>query len=233
MEEKPDRDCTGAPEDRLSPGEYASPPCYRHEIDGGYEGISAEDWDSVRTWRKVQRKRLALLRDKLEPRQREALSAAVMENLRGAFPLAKSTVGFYWPLGAEIDLRPLMTELAGQGVQLALPAIVGRYEPLEFRRWRPGDALDSSGHWNIPTPGARKLLVPDLLCVPLLGFDEACHRLGYGGGFYDRTLAVPGFEPVTIGIACEFGRLATIYPQQHDVAMQAIVTERGVFHRKN
>lgn len=229
MEKKPDRDSAEAPEDRLSPGEYASPPCYQHEIDAEYQGISADDWDSVRAWRKVQRKRLALLRDNLEPRQRDAMSAAVMDNLRGALSFEKSIVGFYWPLGAEIDLRPLMTELAGQGVQLALPAIVGRYEPLEFRRWRPGDELDSSGHWNIPTPGARKLLVPDLLCVPLLGFDEACHRLGYGGGFYDRTLAVPGFTPMSIGIACEFGRLATIYPQEHDVAMHSIVTELGVF----
>jgi 5-formyltetrahydrofolate cyclo-ligase len=229
---KPVPDTTVAPEDSLETGEYASPPCYQHEIDAVYQGVSAGDRDSVREWRKAQRRRLAFIRDGIDPGQRSAISAAVMDHLRKGFPLANSSIGFYWPLGAEIDLRPLMTELAGKGVQLALPAIVGRYEPLEFRRWRPGDALDSSGHWNIPTPFARKLLVPDLLCVPLLGFDESCHRLGYGGGFYDRTLAVPGFTPTTIGIAYEFGRLATIHPQEHDVPMHAIVTEQAVVHRK-
>jgi 5-formyltetrahydrofolate cyclo-ligase len=124
-----------------------------------------------------------------------------------------------------------MIELAGQGVPIALPAIVGRNVPLEFRQWQPGDELDDSGLWNIPTPKTRKVLIPTLLCVPLLGFDEDCHRLGHGGGFYDRTLAVAEFTPTTVGIAYEFGRLATIYPQIHDVAMQAIVTERQVTFR--
>jgi 5-formyltetrahydrofolate cyclo-ligase len=167
----------------------------------------------------------------MEPAERKRLAEAVMENLRRAFSLQTEIVAFYWPLGSEIDLRPLMTELAGSGLRLALPAIVGRSEPLEFRAWQPGDVLDDSGLWNIPTPGVRNIVIPTLVCVPLLGFDEDFHRLGYGGGFYDRTLAVPGFTPTTVGIACEAGRLATIYPQDHDIAMQAVVTERGVTFR--
>ena len=214
-------------------GDTGSPPCYQHELDPSWQEIDARDWDSVRQWRKTQRARLALQRDNLDVRQREALSASVIRNLHDAFDLEARTVAFYWPLGSEIDLRPLMGELAGKGVTVALPAIAGRQEPLEFRRWRPGDELDDSGLWNIPTPRHRELVVPTLLCVPMLGFDEACHRLGYGGGFYDRTLAVPGFSPATVGIAYDFGRLRSIYPQAHDIAMQAIVTERLVLHRKS
>jgi 5,10-methenyltetrahydrofolate synthetase len=219
------------PTDNGETREFASPPCYQHETTSGYQGLSSDDWASVREWRKTQRTRLARLRDGMEPAERKRLSEAIMDNLPRAFSLQPEIVAYYWPLGSEADLRPWMTELAANGVRLALPAIVGRSEPLEFRAWQPGDELDDSGLWNIPTPKARNLVIPTLLFVPLLGFDEDLHRLGYGGGYYDRTLAAPGFTPTTVGVASEAGRLATIYPQDHDIAMQAVVTERGVRFR--
>jgi 5,10-methenyltetrahydrofolate synthetase len=227
--------------------ECASPPCFQREVDPDYaeyshDGAAASDkhhgqaadiadWAGISAWRKAERSRLALQRDKLDAESRERINAAIVENLRQGFSFSSTVVGFYWPLAGEIDLRPLMTELAGEGVPLVLPAIVGKQRPLEFRRWAPGDELDSSGLWSIPAPKARNLLSPTLLCVPLLGFDGQCHRLGYGGGFFDRTLAEPGFEPITVGIACESGRLTTIYPQKHDIPMQFIVTERGITRR--
>ncbi|MEQ9562786.1 MAG: 5-formyltetrahydrofolate cyclo-ligase, partial [Woeseiaceae bacterium] len=208
--------------------EFASPPCYQHEIAPGYQGPSRDDWAGVREWRKAQRTRLSRLRESIEPAERNRLTESIMDNLRRAFVLQSEVVAFYWPLPGEIDLRPLVTELASKGARLALPAIVGKDEPLEFRRWKPGDELDESGLWNIPTPTVRDIVTPTLIYVPLLGFDKDCHRLGHGGGFYDRTLAVPGVAPVTVGIAYESGRLATIYPQEHDIAINAIATERDV-----
>ena len=233
MEKKTGPESSDTSDDAVGAGDVTSSPCYQHELDPSWQEIDGRDWDSVRKWRKTQRSRLTLQRDGLDAGQREKRNASVIRNVRDAFDFQAQTVACYWPLGAEIDLRPLMAELAAQGVTVALPAIVGRHEPLEFRRWRPGDSLDDSGPWKIPTPRERDLVQPTLLCVPLLGFDEALHRLGHGGGFYDRTLAVPGFEPQTVGIASESGRLRTIYPQAHDVPMQAIVTEREVFRRKN
>ena len=83
----------------------------------------------------------------------------------------------------------------------------------------------SRGVWNIPVPGERTLVQPNLLLVPLVGFDAAGYRLGYGGGYYDRTLAAMSPRPLTIGVGFAMGRLNSIYPQPHDIPMDAIVTE--------
>ena len=84
------------------------------------------------------------------------------------------------------------------------------------------------GVWNIPIPSERALVEPTVLLVPLLGFDAAGYRLGYGGGYYDRTLAASAPRPFTIGVGHEFGRLQSIYPQSHDIPLDVIVTECGV-----
>jgi 5,10-methenyltetrahydrofolate synthetase len=87
------------------------------------------------------------------------------------------------------------------------------------------------GIWNIPTPAESAIVVPDVVLAPVLGFDEACYRLGNGGGYFDRTLAVLQPRPLAIGIGYERLRIRTIYPQPHDVAMDVIVTEQGVAAR--
>jgi 5-formyltetrahydrofolate cyclo-ligase len=86
------------------------------------------------------------------------------------------------------------------------------------------------GVWNIPIPAERQVVPPGALLVPLVGFDSRGYRLGYGGGFYDRTLAALSPKPLAIGVGYEFGRLATIHPQPHDIPMDALVTEAGVVH---
>jgi 5-formyltetrahydrofolate cyclo-ligase len=114
-----------------------------------------------------------------------------------------------------------------QGAQAALPAVLAPRTALEFRRWQPGDETQP-GVYKIPVPKQRHVVVPDVLLVPLVGFDPAGYRLGYGGGYYDRTLAALPAKPLVIGIGFELSRLETIYPQPHDIPMSVIVTEHGV-----
>jgi len=99
---------------------------------------------------------------------------------------------------------------------------------MEFRLWHP-DAAMAIGVYDIPYPAERNVVVPDLVLAPLVGFDAAKCRLGYGGGYFDRTRAVLQPRPFAIGIGFELARLATVEPQPHDLAMDAIVTESGVF----
>jgi 5-formyltetrahydrofolate cyclo-ligase len=149
-----------------------------------------------------------------------------------SFPeLRDACIGFYWPFQGEIDLRGLVRNFIALGAEAALPVVVKKQQPMEFWSWQPQMKL-MRGIWNIPTPSERKPVQPRVLLVPLLGFDSAGYRLGQGGGYYDRTLAAVAQKPLTIGIGYELGRIETIYPQPHDVPMDAIVTERSVerFH---
>jgi len=107
--------------------------------------------------------------------------------------------------------------------------VVEKKQPLAFWAWRPGAAL-ARGVWDIPIPAARDVVQPTALLVPLVGFDAEGYRLGHGGGYYDRTLAAMNPKPLAIGVGFEFGRLETIWPQPHDIPMDAIVTEAGVKH---
>ena len=92
--------------------------------------------------------------------------------------------------------------------------------------WQTGEAL-SRGVWNIPIPAERRPCVPDIVISPVVGYDPACYRLGYGGGFFDRTLAALPARPRVIGIGYSSARLRTIHPQAHDIPMDLIVTEAG------
>ena len=139
------------------------------------------------------------------------------------------TVGFYWPFKGEYDPRPLARLLHARGVRLALPVVVEQARPVAFRAWWPG-MRTRPGIWDIPVPDEGDWVRPEVLLVPLLGFDLRGYRLGYGSGYYDRTLAaaMPS-PPLAIGVGFEIGRLETIHPQPHDVPMDLIVTERQVF----
>ena len=109
----------------------------------------------------------------------------------------------------------------------ALPEVQGKGRPLQFRQWWPGVAM-VPGALGIPAPVDTDLVVPDAAFVPLVGFDGAGYRLGYGGGYFDRTLAALARKPLTVGVGTEAARLPTIHPQPHDVPMDFIVTEAGV-----
>ena len=142
--------------------------------------------------------------------------------------VAGHVVSVYWPIKAEFDLRFWMTALHERSARVALPVVETRGAPLVFRAWEPGVAMER-GHWNIPVPAASSpQLTPEVALAPVVGWDGAGYRLGYGGGYFDRTLAALSPRPFVIGIGSQAARIATIFPQPHDIAMDAIVTEAGV-----
>jgi len=154
-----------------------------------------------------------------------ALETAILDLLTHYAP---HTVGFYWPLPGEFDARNALTEwLAGDTRrQAALPVVAVKGEALAFHAWTPSTPMRVGLH-RIPEPALTPCVLPDLLLIPCVGFDDGGYRLGYGGGYYDRTLAAwPGTDrPVTVGVAYEACRVAALPRELHDVPLDAIVTE--------
>lgn len=214
------------------PATFASPACFLHEVDPAYSGLPGpldlQAWKDVARWRKSERERLIAERlavpAEARARQGEAIAAAILAELGD---VAGRTVSAYWPFRGEPDLRPLLAEISAHGGRTALPVVVEKGRPLEFHLWQAGEEL-TRGVWNIPVPAARRPVLPDIVLSPVVGFDAACYRLGYGGGFYDRTLAAMPEKPRILGLGYGSARLATIYPQMHDIPMDLIVTEAGV-----
>ncbi|MDZ4094619.1 MAG: 5-formyltetrahydrofolate cyclo-ligase [Paracoccaceae bacterium] len=151
----------------------------------------------------------------------ERLLARRFANIEGL------TISAWWPIKAELDLRFWLAGLAARGAVAALPVVVTPKAPLIFRAWTPETRMER-GFWNIPVPAQGPPIVPDITLSPVVGWDGAAFRLGYGGGYFDRSLAALTPRPLAIGIGLAAARIATIYPQQHDIAMDFIVTELGV-----
>jgi len=182
--------------------------------------------------KKQLRKDLRQLRGQITPAQRSCWSSAISENLKQGFPeLQKGCVGGYWPHAGEYDPLPLMQWLNTHGVTLALPKVLASSEPLEFVAWRPGAPMRDDAY-GIPVPDRSPAVAVDAVLIPMLGFDAAGFRLGYGSGYFDRTLVSLTPRPLTIGIAFEILRVPTVFPQPHDIAMDYIVTEQAIFYRQ-
>lgn len=187
---------------------------------------AGSDWPEIRQWRKETRAKLIERRIGISAQDRAARSDAIGRALGEALTSCEDKlIGFYWPFRGEYDPRSLLSSMQARGTRLALPVIVERGQPLIFREWSPGSHM-AQGVWNIPIPEAGEAISPDLLIVPLVGFDGQGYRLGYGGGFYDRTIASMPTRPRTIGVGFDLGRLDTIYPQPHDIALDRVITER-------
>ena len=185
----------------------------------------------VKLWRKSQRERLVAARVALAPDTIESYRQHIDASLLRAFPgLARRCVAFCWPIRNEYDARHLARRLRDQGAVTALPVVIAAKQPLAFREWHPGVEL-AKGAMDIPYPAASREVVPDAALVPMNGWDAGGYRLGYGAGFFDRTLASLPRKPVTIGISYEMARLDTIHPQPWDIPMDYVVTERGVYRR--
>lgn len=152
-------------------------------------------------------------------------------HVMGGLPLRpQETVAGYWPVRGEADPLPAMLALAALGHRLALPVVEGAGQPLSFRAWTPGEPL-VGGTYDIPTPGLSAAgVTPTLLLVPGLWFDRAGARLGYGGGFYDRTLERlrRGWQPRAVGVSYEATLGGHLDREPHDAVMDFIVTERRV-----
>lgn len=145
--------------------------------------------------------------------------------LRDAAPKPGQSVAGFWPIGTEIDIRPLLHALHDLGHAILLPITPPRGEPLSFARWRPGDAMCPERFGTVRPIGEAG--IPDVLLVPLLAWDGRGRRLGYGGGYYDRTLAaLPG--RLAIGCAYSAQRVAEVPAGPHDVPLDAVATEAGL-----
>lgn len=155
----------------------------------------------------------------------EALSRHTVDNVK--IPDGAVIAG-YWPMGCEIDPRPLMAVLRAREHRLCLPVVEARDAPLIFRSWQPGAALvDAVYGTSVPAPD-QEIMTPAVLLVPLLAFDRAGHRLGYGGGYYDHTLAALSDQrPLAIGVAYAFQEVDDVPHGAHDRRLDWIVTDRS------
>jgi 5,10-methenyltetrahydrofolate synthetase len=198
-----------------------------HELDESNSASSVpKDWPEIRQWRKQTRDSLISGRMALTVKARQEKGERVKQKLLASVDLKQySTLGVYWPMRGEIDVRDIARQHIEAGGTIGLPVVVEKSAPVEFWKWRPGMGM-RRGIWNIPVPMTREVVIPDALIVPLVGFDHERYRLGYGGGYYDRTIAALGRRPFCAGIGFGEAELPTIYPQPHDIPMHLIVTDR-------
>ena len=220
---------------RETPREFASPPCSLHEFRDTHPAPDANPLPDpsqrtdVMRWRKAERARLIAARLAIASRDQRSLSERIARRLSEAIgDPAGLTVSTYAPFRGEPGLSSLVASVIERGGRHALPVVIERGQPLVFRLWAPGEPLER-GIWNIPQPPAHvAAVVPDVIIAPVVGFDRDCYRLGYGGGFYDRTLASIPKRPRVFAVGYSQALLATIYPLPHDVRMTAVVTEDGI-----
>jgi 5,10-methenyltetrahydrofolate synthetase len=189
------------------------------------------DPSSLKAWRKKERERLIAARERVTPETLEAWRLRIDRSLELSFPgLAGSKLAFCWPIKGEYDARHIARTLRERGTLTALPVVVAPKTPLVFREWHPGVSL-ATGALDIPYPADSAEVVPTAVLLPMNGWDQQGYRLGYGAGFFDRTLASLARRPVVIGVAYEMARLDTIHPQSWDIPVDYVVTERGVYRR--
>lgn len=181
----------------------------------------------AQTGRNALRQQLLAQRNALDPSLKERWDQALQQHLLDYYATPQqepslARLGVYWPMRGEPDLRPAYAALAARGVQLALPVVVEPAAPLRFAKWTPDTPL-VTGAFGALVPAEPAWVEPSTLLVPCLGFNSARMRLGYGGGFYDRTLAAAP-RPATIGIAYDCLH-AEFEAEPHDVALDCILTE--------
>ncbi|UCV18943.1 5-formyltetrahydrofolate cyclo-ligase [Ferribacterium limneticum] len=178
-------------------------------------------------WRRALRRDMVARRAALGEAEHAGLSARIVEHLLAALPVPR-IVAFCWPIKHEPDVRTVVERWAALGAQAALPVVVAEDAPLAFRLWTDETPLEPD-RYGIPTPVAGDFVRPDLILLPLNGFDAAGYRLGYGGGYFDRTLAALSPRPLAVGVGFEINRLDSIRPENHDQRLDWIVTEAGSF----
>lgn len=182
----------------------------------------------LKTWRRTLRAGLIARRAAVPAAEHRAWSAAITQSLVEGFPLLGGmSIGFYWPMQGEFDPRFAIRRFRDGGAVAALPVVVQKQAPLQFREWWPGVAT-GKGVFDLPVPEGTRVVLPQAVLMPPVGFDAHGYRLGYGGGYLDRTLASITPQPLKIGVAFELSRIDTIHPQDYDIPMDFIVTEAGI-----
>jgi 5,10-methenyltetrahydrofolate synthetase len=176
--------------------------------------------------RRRLRERRAALGEAARRRAAQAIAARLETLVASARP---TVVGAYWAMKEEPELAGAMAHWHAAGLTVALPRVAAADAPLEFVRWRPGAAM-AAGPFGTLHPDGTETLRPDLLVIPCLGFDARCYRMGYGGGYYDRTLERLG-AVATVGVAYDCCEVAGFEPHQHDLPLDWVVTERRLLGR--
>ena len=184
------------------------------------------------SFRRALRKRCVERRLALPASECAILSTKICDQLRAHFPqLSTMRVGFCWPVNNEPDLLPLIESwINGSEARFAalLPVVQETGKPLAFRAWTPESTMIAD-RFGIPTPAEGQFMVPEALLIPVNAFDGAGYRIGYGGGFFDRTLTSIKPPPLSIGVGFELARVDSVRPEPHDVRLDAMVSEAGVF----
>jgi 5-formyltetrahydrofolate cyclo-ligase len=189
------------------------------------------DEQALKAWRTQLRGELVARRIAADPAQHAKWSATIESEVERLLrDVDGKIVSFCWPYQAEFDTRPLILRLLARGARTALPIVVKPRQPMIFREWTPETKM-VAGVYDIPVPIDSAEVVPDIALIPLAGFDDQGYRLGYGGGFFDRTLAALAPGPLAIGVGFELARVPTIYPQPYDVPLDYVVTELGLQRR--
>jgi 5,10-methenyltetrahydrofolate synthetase len=191
------------------------------------------DATTLKAWRKAERARLIAARVALAPAVLDSWRRRMDVTLERSFPgLARCRLAFCWPIKGEYDARHLARTLRARGALTALPVVVAPKTPLIFREWHPGVDM-AKGALNIPYPLGSPEIIPQAVLLPMNGWDSKGYRLGYGAGFFDRTLASLPKRPLTIGVTYELAKMDTIHPQSWDIPLDYVVTERGVYRRES
>jgi len=193
-------------------------------ITRGLDGSPDDTNGHAKVAKAALRKALRSARGALDPAIKVQWDAHIGAQIVAWWRLRQvDTMGVYWPLAGEPDLRAAYAELAQAGMRLALPVVMERNAPLAFTAWTPGEPMipDAQG---VQVPALLRFVErPPALLIPCLGFDAAGYRLGYGGGYYDRTLERQP-RPHTLGIA--YGNQQAVFPHDaYDVPLDVIVTE--------
>lgn len=190
--------------------------------------------EALKSWRKAERERLIGARMAVGAETIERWRQAIDAHLEREFlpRLAGGTLAFCWPIRNEHDARHIARTCRERGALTALPVVVAPRAPLVFREWHPGIEL-AEGPLGIPYPKDSPAVSPTAVLLPMNGWDAQGYRLGYGGGFFDRTLAAMAQRPLVIGVAYDLARMPTIHPQSWDLPVDCVVTESGLQPRNS
>ncbi|MDP2751780.1 MAG: 5-formyltetrahydrofolate cyclo-ligase [Rhodocyclaceae bacterium] len=166
----------------------------------------------------------------MTPEEHDRASIEIESRLDDLLQHRKGIIAFCWPIRREFDARPLVIRLLAKGWRACQPVVETPDAAMIFRGWNPESVMTVDRH-GIPIPLEDARMVPDVILLPTVAFDEHGYRLGYGGGYFDRTLAALTPCPLTIGVGFERGRVSTTHPQLHDIPMNVMVTESTTWLR--
>lgn len=178
--------------------------------------------------RAALRRTMLAARRAMPAARQQAASACILEYLGGLLlPMPAGSIGFCAAIRAEPDCQPLIVRLIAAGWQAAMPVVSAVDAPMTFRRWWPAAPM-TADPYGIPIPATEAAPLPSVLLLPLVAFDAAGYRLGYGGGYFDRTLAACARRPLMIGVGFDLCAVASIHPERHDIPLDRVVTESGI-----